>query len=147
MVKGSSSRWDELPYLSGDAEKTTQEVQKVIDLLDTLVPIIGTSEELATMASDIPPKGKIIRDTTLNKYKVGDGVTTLENLPWLDTEGGDEDLQVDADDSRVQMRMTGELGEDIETNTERIEGVDEGGTPDPNDDVYFAVQGEVNKDE
>jgi hypothetical protein len=138
--------WEFLPYLSTNAELTTEEIQKVLDLLLVMVPMVGTTAELSEHDDDIPPKGKIIHDTTVNRYKVGDGFTRLADLPWLNTvdPSSGEDLEIDADESRVQMHATGDMGEDVDTNTERIEGVPEGGTPDPNDDVYFAVQGEVN---
>ena len=96
-------------------------------LLKKHIPIIGTTKYFEDLKENIPPKGQLViysdlrsitksDGTTINSagIKVGDGITTIEQLPFIDWfHISDEDIHVTAKkktfwDNKITCEVLGE---------------------------------------
>ena len=80
----------------------------------------GTSAEWEKATSFIPKKGELILYTDLNKIKIGDGVTKVNDLPFLTVPNKTSDLTNDSDyitNTSVDTKLEGKVSKAGDTMT------------------------------
>lgn len=80
----------------------------------------GTSAEWEKATSFVPKKGELILYTDLNKIKIGDGVTKVNDLPFLTVPNKTSDLTNDSDyitNTSVDTKLEGKVSKAGDTMT------------------------------